>query len=57
MDLNVRRKLWSGATASLQVQNLFDNHTYWYTAGASTSSSRAYIKNGRSISVGLTYVF
>ncbi|MEG1030167.1 MAG: TonB-dependent receptor, partial [Brevundimonas sp.] len=57
VDLNVRRKLWNGATASLQVQNLFDNHTYWYTAGASTGSSRAYIKNGRSISVGLTYVF
>jgi TonB-dependent receptor len=57
VDLNVRRKLWGGATASLQVQNLFDNHTYWYTAGASTGSSRAYIKNGRSISLGLTYLF
>jgi len=57
VDLNVRRKLWDGATASLQIQNLFDNHTYWYTAGASTGSSRAYTKNGRSISVGLTYVF
>lgn len=57
VDLNVRRKLWKGATASLQVQNLFDNHTYWYTAGASTGASRAYIKNGRSISLGLTYVF
>ena len=57
VDLNVRRKLWGGATASLQVQNLFDNHTYWYTAGSSTGSSRAYIKNGRSISLGLTYVF
>ncbi len=57
VDLNVRRKLWGGATASLQVQNLFDNHTYWYTAGSSTASSRAYIKNGRSISLGLTYVF
>ncbi|PVM90357.1 TonB-dependent receptor [Caulobacter radicis] len=57
VDLNVRRKLWKGATASMQVQNLFDNHTYWYTAGDSTSSSRAYIKNGRSISFGLNYVF
>lgn len=57
VDLNVRRKLWGGATASLEVQNLFDNHTYWYTAGASTGSSRAYIKNGRSISLGLNYVF
>ncbi|MDG2527208.1 TonB-dependent receptor [Caulobacter endophyticus] len=57
VDLNLRRKLWKGATASMQVQNLFDNHTYWYTAGDSTSSSRAYIKNGRSISFGLNYVF
>jgi iron complex outermembrane receptor protein len=47
VDLNVRRKLWNGATASPQVQNFFDNHTYWYTAGASTSSRRAYIKDGR----------
>lgn len=57
VDLTVRRKLWKGATASLQVQNLLDNHTYWYTAGDSASSSRAYIKNGRSISLGLNYVF
>ncbi|WP_299172008.1 TonB-dependent receptor [uncultured Brevundimonas sp.] len=57
VDLNVRRKLWGGATASLQVQNLFDNHTYWNTAGSNTGSSRAYIKNGRSITTSLTYVF
>lgn len=57
VDLNLRRKLWGGATVSVQVQNLFDNHTYWNTAGSDTSSSRAYIKNGRSISLGLNYVF
>lgn len=56
VDLTVRRKI-AGATASVQVQNLLDAHTYWYTAGSGREASRAFIKNGRSISLGLAYAF
>jgi TonB-dependent receptor len=57
VDLTLRKTVFGKSTASLQVQNLFDAHTYWYTVSSGTGASRAYIKNGRSITAGLNFVF
>jgi len=56
VDLTLRKTLFGKTTASVQVQNLFDNHTYWYTVSSGTGASRAYIKNGRSVTFGLNFV-
>ncbi len=57
VDLTLRRRIGTQGMVSLEVQNLFDNHTYWYTFGSSEGSSRAYIKNGRSIGLGVNWTF
>lgn len=57
IDLTLRKTLFGKSTATLQVQNLLDNQTYWQTAAESQGSSRAYIKTGRSITLGLNFIF
>lgn len=57
VDLTLRRRFGKQGMVSLEIQNLFDNHTYWYTFGSSEGSSRAYIKNGRSIGLGVNWTF
>ncbi|WP_235074162.1 TonB-dependent receptor [Asticcacaulis sp. AC466] len=57
VDLNLRKKLTPKATVSFNVQNMFDSHTYWLSYGPTTASSRAYTKNGRTISLSFNYIY
>jgi iron complex outermembrane receptor protein len=57
VNMNIRKKLSRNATISLNGQNLLDNPTYWVTYGKSEASSRAYIKNGRTISVAFNWIY
>lgn len=56
VDLTVRRR-WGAVRGTAQIQNLFDAPTYWYTAGVSRGSSRAYTENGRTVTLSLDWVF
>ncbi|MEN7537596.1 TonB-dependent receptor [Aurantiacibacter flavus] len=57
VDLTFRRSFLKKSSVQLQVQNLFDAHTYWQTVSSSEGASRAYIKNGRTISLGFNLIF
>ena len=57
VDLTFRKAIFKKSAVSVQVQNLFDSHTYWNTVSSSKGASRAYIKNGRSITFGLNLIF
>ncbi|SLK11983.1 TonB-dependent receptor [Novosphingobium mathurense] len=57
VDLTFRKSFLEKSSIQLQVQNLFDSHTYWQTVSTSDGASRAYIKNGRSISLGFNLIF
>jgi outer membrane receptor protein involved in Fe transport len=57
VDLTFRKTFLKKSSVQLQVQNLFDSHTYWETVSSGTGASRAYIKNGRSITLGLNLIF
>lgn len=57
VDLTARYKVVGDVALSVQVQNLLDNYTYWETFGPGIGSSRAYTKNGRSVSFGINAVF
>ncbi|MED5547010.1 MAG: TonB-dependent receptor [Pseudomonadota bacterium] len=57
VDLTFRKTFLEKSSVQLQVQNLFDSHTYWQTVSSGDGASRAYIKNGRSISLGFNMIF
>jgi TonB-dependent receptor len=57
VDMKVRKALTQKATVSLDVQNMFDEHTYWISYGPTEASSRAFIKNGRTINLSFSYVY
>nr|WP_303649690.1 TonB-dependent receptor [Asticcacaulis machinosus] len=57
VDMKVRKALTKKATVSLDVQNMFDEHTYWISYGPTEASSRAFIKNGRTINLTFNYVY
>jgi TonB-dependent receptor len=57
VDLNLRKKLTPKATVSFNIQNMFDSHTYWLSYGPTTASSRAFTKNGRTISLSFNYIY
>ncbi|MBT0669280.1 TonB-dependent receptor [Novosphingobium profundi] len=57
VDLTFRKTFLETSSIQLQVQNLFDSHTYWQTVSSGDGASRAYIKNGRSISLGFNAIF
>lgn len=57
VDLTLRKTFLKKSSVQLQVQNLFDAHTYWETVSSGTGASRAYIKNGRTISLGFNLIF
>lgn len=58
VDLQVRRRVGGGGTAALQVRNLLNSHTYWYTFGSSANGSvREYIRNGPVVSLSFSQTF
>ncbi|WAC48006.1 TonB-dependent receptor [Asticcacaulis sp. SL142] len=57
VDMKIRKDLTKKAKVSLNVQNMFDEHTYWISYGPTEASSRAFIKNGRTISLSFNYVY
>ncbi|MFT4054663.1 MAG: TonB-dependent receptor [Novosphingobium sp.] len=57
VDLTLRKTFMKKSSIQFQVQNLFDSHTYWETVSSGTGASRAYIKNGRSMSLGFNLIF
>ncbi|MEK7456386.1 MAG: TonB-dependent receptor [Pseudomonadota bacterium] len=57
VDLTLRKTFMKKSSIQLQVRNLFDSHTYWETVSSGTGASRAYIKNGRSFSLGANLIF
>lgn len=57
VDLTFRKSFLEKSSVQLQVQNLFDSHTYWQTVSSSDGASRAYIKNGRTISLGFNLIY
>ncbi|WP_454796955.1 TonB-dependent receptor [Novosphingobium lindaniclasticum] len=57
VDLTFRKTFLKKSSVQFQVQNLFDSHTYWETVSSGTGGSRAYIKNGRSMTLGFNLIF
>ncbi|WP_233354492.1 TonB-dependent receptor [Woodsholea maritima] len=57
VDFSLKRSVGEFAEVSLEVQNIFDSHTYWYTFGKDSGGLRAYIENGRTISLGFNAHF
>lgn len=57
VDVTFRKTFMKKSSIQFQVRNLFDSHTYWQTVSTSTGASRAYIKNGRSLSLGFNLIF
>ncbi len=57
VDLTLRKTFMQKSSIQFQVQNAFDSHTYWQTVSSGQGASRAYIKNGRSMSLGLNLIF
>ncbi|AXB76016.1 TonB-dependent receptor [Novosphingobium sp. P6W] len=57
VDLTFRKTFLKKSSVQLQVQNLFDAHTYWETVSSGQGASRGYVKNGRTISVGFNAIF
>ncbi|WP_230292861.1 TonB-dependent receptor [Croceicoccus sp. Ery5] len=57
VDLTFRKSFMEKSSVQFQVQNLFDSHTYWQTVSTGEGASRAYIKNGRSMSLGFNLIF
>jgi TonB-dependent receptor len=57
VDLTVRKTFMKKSSIQFQVQNLFDSHTYWQTVSTGQGASRAYIKNGRSMTLGFNLIF
>ncbi len=57
VDLTFRKSFMKTSSVQIQVQNLFDGPTYWETVSSGTGASRAYTKNGRTISLGFNLIF
>ncbi|XKH10505.1 TonB-dependent receptor [Novosphingobium sp. BL-52-GroH] len=57
VDLTFRKTFMKKSSIQFQVQNLFDAHTYWQTVSSGQGASRAYIKNGRSMTLGFNLIF
>jgi TonB-dependent receptor len=57
VDLTFRKTFAKKSSVQFQVQNLFDAHTYWETVSSGQGASRAYIKNGRSMTLGFNLIF
>jgi len=57
VDLTFRKTFMKKSSIQFQVQNLFDAHTYWQTVSTGQGASRAYIKNGRSMTLGFNLIF
>jgi TonB-dependent receptor len=57
VDLTFRKTFMKKSAIQFQVRNLFDSHTYWQTVSSGTGASRAYIKNGRSMTLGFNLIF
>ncbi len=52
VDLSLSHHFSDSVEVSLEVQNLFDSHIYWYTFGKDDQDLRSYIQSGRMISLG-----
>lgn len=57
VDLNLRKDITKNAKLSLNVQNMFDEHTYWLSYGPTEASSRAFVKNGRTVSLSFNWLY
>ncbi|MFT4089475.1 MAG: TonB-dependent receptor [Asticcacaulis sp.] len=57
VDVHLRKKLTPNLSVSVSGQNLFDKHTYWLSYGPGTASSRAFTKNGRTLSLSMNWVY
>jgi TonB-dependent receptor len=57
VDLSLRRNLAPGAQLSLEVENLLDGPSYWYTFGRGEERLREYREAGRTISLGVSWRF
>lgn len=57
VDLTLRKSFLKTFSVQLQIQNLLDGPTYWETVSSGKGASRAYTKNGRTISLGVNLIF
>jgi len=57
VDLTFRKSFMKTSSVQFQVQNLLDGPTYWETVSSGKGASRAYTKNGRTISLGFNLIF
>ncbi len=51
IDLGLHRRFGAGNQISLQVRNLTNSHTYWYTFGSGSDNLREYIRTGPVVSL------
>jgi outer membrane receptor for ferrienterochelin and colicin len=56
VDLTFRKSFLKKSSVQLQIQNLLDGPTYWETVSSGKGASRAYTKNGRTISLGVNLI-
>ncbi|NBB63477.1 TonB-dependent receptor [Pseudomonas sp. ODNR1LW] len=57
VDLSLRKRLGDDGLASIQIRNLLNSHTYWYTFGAGAENLREYIRTGPSVTLSISRSF
>lgn len=57
VDVSLRRRWGADGFASIQVRNLLNSHTYWYTFGSGSEDLREYIRTGPTVTLAISRSF
>lgn len=57
VDVSLRRRLGGDGLASIQIRNLLNSHTYWYTFGSGSEDLREYIRTGPTVILAISRSF
>ncbi len=57
VDISLRRRLGGDGLASIQIRNLLNSHTYWYTFGSGPEDLREYIRTGPTVTLAISRSF
>ncbi len=57
VDISLRRRLGDDGLASIQIRNLLNSHTYWYTFGSGPEDLREYIRTGPTVTLAISRSF
>lgn len=57
VDVSLRRRLGGDGLASIQIRNILNSHTYWYTFGSGSENLREYIRTGPTVTLAISRSF